>query len=48
MLSALAWWTMMLTPAGDMPDMQPRDTAVEFIRRLAIAIDDLGSLDVAA
>lgn len=47
MLSALAWWTMTLTPAGDMPDMQPRDTTVEFIRRLAIAIDDLGSLDVA-
>lgn len=46
MLSALAWWTMTLTPAGDMPDMQPQDTTMEFIRRLSIAIDDLGSLDI--
>lgn len=46
MLSALAWWTMTLTPAGDMPDMQPYDTTVEFIRRLVVAIDDLDSLDV--
>lgn len=46
MLSALAWWTMTLTPAPDMPDMQPLDTTVEFLRRLLIAIDDLDSLDV--
>lgn len=46
MLSALAWWTMTLTPAGDMPHMQPYDTTVEFIHRLAVAIDDLDSLDV--
>lgn len=45
-LSALAWWTMTLTPSADMPDMQPRDTTLVFIRRIATAIDDLGSLDV--
>ncbi len=48
MLSALAWWTMTLTPAADMPDMQPYDTTREFIHRLAVAIDDLGSLDIPA
>jgi thiamine kinase-like enzyme len=47
MLSALAWWTMTLTPAKDMPDMQPFDTTREFIHRLAVAIDDLDSLDMA-
>jgi hypothetical protein len=47
MLSALAWWTMTLTPAADMPDMQPYDTTREFIHRLAVAIDDLDSLDIA-
>jgi hypothetical protein len=46
MLSALAWWTMTLTPAPNMPDMQPFDTTREFIHRLAVAIDDLDSLDV--
>ena len=47
MLSALAWWTMTLAPRPEMPDMQPEDTTLEFIRRLAVAIDDLNSLDVA-
>jgi hypothetical protein len=44
-LSALAWWTMTLTPSKSMPDMQPRDTTMAFIGRIAQAIDDLDSLD---
>ena len=46
MLPALAWWTITLNPAPGMPDMQPLDTTVEFVRRLGTAVDDLGSLDV--
>ncbi|MFN3727662.1 MAG: phosphotransferase [Allosphingosinicella sp.] len=45
LLSALAWWTMTLTPSKAMPDMQPRDTTMEFLSRIAAAIDDLGTLD---
>lgn len=45
LLTTLAWWTMTLTPLGDVPDMQPRDITLEFIRRIAIAIDDLDALD---
>jgi phosphotransferase family enzyme len=45
LLSALAWWTVTLTPSSDMPDMQPRETTLTFINRIATAIDDLGSLD---
>lgn len=45
LLTTLAWWTMTLTPQGDVPDMQPRDITLEFIRRIAIAIDDLDALD---
>lgn len=45
LLTTLAWWTMTLTPLGDVPDMQPRDITVEFIRRIATAIDDLDALD---
>ncbi|MGK2908284.1 MAG: phosphotransferase [Sphingobium sp.] len=45
MLTTLAWWTMTLTPLGDVPDMQPRDITMEFIRRIAVAIDDLDTLD---
>lgn len=46
LMSALTWWTITLTPAPGMPDMQPRDITMEFIRRIATAIDDLDSLDV--
>ena len=46
MLPALAWWTITLNPAPGMPDMQPMDTTVEFVRRLGTAVDDLISLDV--
>ncbi|AMK19987.1 MULTISPECIES: phosphotransferase [Sphingobium] len=45
LLTTLAWWTMTLTPLGDVPDMQPRDITVEFIRRIVVAIDDLDALD---
>lgn len=45
LLTTLAWWTMTLTPLGDVPDMQPRDITLEFIRRIATAIDDLDALD---
>jgi hypothetical protein len=44
MLPALAFWTMTLTPAADMPDMQPENVSLEFVKRLAVAIDDVGSL----
>jgi len=44
-LTTLAWWTMTLTPLGDVPDMQPRDITLEFIRRIAAAMDDLDTLD---
>ncbi|MCY1562617.1 hypothetical protein D9M68_1000460 [compost metagenome] len=45
LLSALTWWTVTLTPPPGLPDMQPRDTTLEFIRRISTAIDDLDSLD---
>jgi len=47
LLSALAWWTMTLTPSAAMPDMQPLGTTNVFLGRLAIAIDDLDSIDAA-
>lgn len=45
LMTALTWWTVTLTPPPGLPDMQPRDTTLEFIRRISTAIDDLGSLD---
>lgn len=45
LMSALTWWTVTLTPPPGLPDMQPRETTLEFIRRIATAIDDLESLD---
>lgn len=44
LLTTLAWWTMTLTPAQDVPDMQPRDITVEFLRRIGTAMDDLDTL----
>ncbi|MET0660717.1 MAG: aminoglycoside phosphotransferase family protein, partial [Steroidobacteraceae bacterium] len=46
LFTALAWWTVTLTPSPELPDMQPQHTAVEFIRRIATAIDDLDALQV--
>ncbi|RJG03152.1 aminoglycoside phosphotransferase family protein [Noviherbaspirillum sedimenti] len=48
LLSVLTWWTITLCPAPGMPDMQPRDITLEFIRRISIAMDDLDSLGVTA
>lgn len=45
LFSALAFWTITLRPADDMPAMQPEHTTYEFIKRLATAIDDLDALD---
>jgi len=45
MMSALTWWTITLTPAPGLPEMQPRDITLEFIRRISTAIEDLESLD---
>jgi hypothetical protein len=45
LISALTWWTVTLTPPEGLPDMQPKRTALEFIRRIATAIDDLDSMD---
>lgn len=48
MITALTWWTITLHPAADIPDMQPRDVTLEFVRRIAVAMDDLGTLDALA
>ncbi|MET0986982.1 MAG: phosphotransferase [Steroidobacteraceae bacterium] len=45
LMSVLAFWTITMNPAPGMPDMQPRDSTLEFIRRITTAIDDLDSLD---
>jgi hypothetical protein len=47
LLSALAWWTMTLTPSEAMPDMQPLGTTNVFLSRIAVAMDDLDSIDAA-
>lgn len=46
MFSALAFWTHTYTPTPGMPDMQPGDASLEFVRRIATAVDDLDSLAV--
>jgi len=45
LLSALTFWTVTLNPAPGMPDFQPLDSTLEFIKRIATAIDDLEALD---
>jgi hypothetical protein len=44
LISALTWWTITLTPPAGLPDMQPQDTSMEFIRRITMAMDDVDSL----
>lgn len=44
LMTALTWWTITLTPTPDLPDMQPRDVTMEFLGRIAIAMDDVDSL----
>ncbi len=45
LFTVLAFWTITINPAPGMPDMQPRDSTLEFIRRIALAIDDLDAMD---
>jgi len=45
LFAALAWWTGTLGQPPDAPKMQPPEVSREFIRRMAIAIDDLDALD---
>jgi Phosphotransferase enzyme family len=45
LFSALAFWTVTLTPPPVMPDMQPVDVTLAFIERFAAAIDDLDALE---
>ena len=45
LFTALMFWTITLNPTSDMPDMQPRAPTLEFIRRIATAIDDLDAMD---
>lgn len=45
MATALVWWTIALHPTDLLPEMQPRDCSLEFVRRMAIAADDLDTLD---
>jgi len=44
LITALTWWTVTLTPPPGLPDMQPRDITIEFIRRISTAMDDVDSL----
>lgn len=44
LIPSLTWWTVTLRPTADLPDMQPREVTIEFIRRIATAMDDLDSL----
>jgi hypothetical protein len=46
LLSSLTWWTITYRPTAGMPDMQPADVTLEFIRRISTAMDDLGTLDL--
>ena len=46
LFTALAFWTNTLCPSEVQPaNMQPQDAAREFIRRIAIATDDLDAFD---
>jgi hypothetical protein len=44
LMTALTWWTITLNPTPDIPDMQPVDITMEFIRRIATAMDDVDTL----
>lgn len=45
LFGALAWWTPVLCPNPDVPDMQPQDASLNFIARMTHAIDDTDALD---
>jgi hypothetical protein len=42
---AMLMWTPTLSPPPGFPDMQPRATALEMLRRITTAMDDLGTYD---
>ncbi len=41
LFGALAWWTGTLGQPADKPGMQPKESSLEFIGRIARAVDDL-------
>ncbi|MET0546255.1 MAG: phosphotransferase [Caulobacterales bacterium] len=45
LMTALTWWTITLNPTPTIPDMQPKDITLEFVRRITTAMDDLKTLD---
>ncbi|QIL73973.1 phosphotransferase (plasmid) [Diaphorobacter sp. HDW4B] len=45
MPAALTWWTITYNPAPGMPDMQPMAASIQFVSRLATAMDDIDTLD---
>jgi hypothetical protein len=45
LLGALAWWTGTLGQPPNKQDMQPPEVSLEFIKRIATAMDDLDALD---
>lgn len=42
---ALWYWTMTLTPSTSMPDMQSKETTLDFIGRIATFMDDHNALN---
>jgi hypothetical protein len=44
LFTVLAYWTITLNPAPGMPQMQPRNITLEFLHRIATAMDDLDAL----
>ena len=44
LFSVLAFWTVTLSPPPGLADMQPRDITLEFIGRIAAAMDDNDSI----
>lgn len=45
LMTTLAFWTITLVPAPSMPDMQPRDITIEFLRRIYACMEDYEALD---
>ena len=45
LFGALAWWTGTLGQPPHAPEMQPRESSLQFIGRIATAIDDLDALE---
>jgi hypothetical protein len=44
LVSTLIWWTVTLSATRNFPDVDPGNTTLEFVRRSAIAVDELDSL----